>query len=89
MTVQGHLTEFYGTEVSMDLSRVTDAVLYEMREGQDRQFDPVYPLVFFATGLKLGGFDTQVTASPTVRVGFKGDVKNLGDAITKPRLPRL
>ena len=34
--IQGHLAELYGTEVSPDLiSRVTDAVLDEVREWQN------------------------------------------------------
>src|SRR6476660_1530559 len=40
--IQGHLAELYGTEVSPDLiSRVTDAVLEEVREWQNRLLDPV------------------------------------------------
>jgi putative transposase len=46
--IQGHLQELYGVEVSPDLiSRVTDAVLDEVREWQNRPLDPVYPVVFF------------------------------------------
>src|ERR1700751_3599460 len=46
--IQGHLIELYGTEVSPDLiSRVTDAVLEEVREWQNRPLDPVYPVLFF------------------------------------------
>jgi hypothetical protein len=46
--IQGHLAELYGAEVSPDLiSRVTDAVLEEVREWQNRPLDPVYPAVFF------------------------------------------
>ena len=46
--IQGHLAELYGTEVSPDLiSRVTDAVLDEVREWQNRPLDRVYPVVFF------------------------------------------
>jgi len=46
--IQGHLLELYGTEVSPDLiSRVTDAVLDEVREWQNRPLDAVYPVVFF------------------------------------------
>jgi transposase-like protein len=42
--IQGHLQELYGVEVSPDLiSRVTDAVLEEVREWQNRPLDPVYP----------------------------------------------
>ena len=46
--IQGHLAELYATEVSPDLiSRVTDAVLDEVREWQNRPLDRVYPVVFF------------------------------------------
>ena len=46
--IQGHLQELYGAEVSPDLiSRVTDAVLEEVKEWQSRPLDPVYPIVFF------------------------------------------
>jgi Transposase, Mutator family len=46
--IQGHVAELYGTEVSPDLiSRVTDAVLDEVRDWQNRPLDPVYPVVFF------------------------------------------
>jgi transposase-like protein len=46
--IQGHLTEIYAIDVSPDLiSRVTDAVLDEVREWQSRPLDPIYPIVFF------------------------------------------
>ena len=46
--IQGQLAELYGTEVSPDLiSRVTDGVLDEVREWQNRPLDRVYPVVFF------------------------------------------
>ncbi|HET8777660.1 MAG TPA: IS256 family transposase [Candidatus Limnocylindria bacterium] len=46
--IQGHLRELYGVAVSPDLiSRVTDAVLDEVRDWQNRPLDPVYPVVFF------------------------------------------
>jgi hypothetical protein len=46
--IQGHLQDLYGVEVSPDLiSRVTDAVLEDVREWQNRPLDPVYPVVFF------------------------------------------
>ena len=46
--IQGHLVELYGIDVSPDLiSRITDAVLDEVREWQNRPLDPVYPIVFF------------------------------------------
>lgn len=46
--IQGHLAELYGTEVSPDLiSKVTDAILEEVREWQSRPLESVYPVVFF------------------------------------------
>jgi transposase-like protein len=46
--IQGHLAELYGVEVSPDLiSRVTDAVLDEVRDWQNRPLDQVYPVIFF------------------------------------------
>ena len=46
--IRGHLEELYGVEVSPDLiSRVTDAVMEEVREWQSRPLDEVYPIVIF------------------------------------------
>lgn len=46
--IRGHLEELYGIDVSPDLiSAVTDAVLEEVGEWQNRPLDAVYPLVFF------------------------------------------
>jgi hypothetical protein len=46
--IQGHLADLYGIEMSPDLiSAVTDAVLDEISEWQNRPLEPLYPLVFF------------------------------------------
>lgn len=46
--IRGHLEELYGIDVSPDLiSAVTDAVLEEVTEWQNRPPDVCYPLVFF------------------------------------------
>jgi putative transposase len=46
--IGGHLEEIYGIDVSPDLiSAVTDAVLDEVAEWQNRPLDVSYPLVFF------------------------------------------
>jgi len=46
--IRGHLEELYGIDVSPDLiSSVTDAVLEEVAEWQNRPLDACYPLVFF------------------------------------------
>ncbi len=54
--IQGALAELYGAEVSSDLiSPVTDAVLDEVRQWQNRPLDPVYPVVFSdALRVKIG-----------------------------------
>lgn len=46
--IRGHLEELYGIDVSPDLiSAVTDAVLEQVAEWQNRPLDVCYPLVFF------------------------------------------
>jgi putative transposase len=46
--IGGHLEEIYSIDVSPDLiSAVTDAVLDEVAEWQNRPLDVSYPLVFF------------------------------------------
>jgi putative transposase len=46
--IQGHLRDLYGIEVSPDLvSAVTDAVLEEIAEWQNRPLEALYALVFF------------------------------------------
>jgi putative transposase len=46
--IRGHLEEIYGIAVSPDLiSAVTDAVLEEVAEWQNRPLDTVFPIVFF------------------------------------------
>ena len=46
--IQGHLEEIYGVEVSPELiSTVTDGIISEVKEWQNRPLDEVYPIVFF------------------------------------------
>jgi putative transposase len=46
--IQGYLQEMYGVLVSPDLiSQVTDAVMEEVREWQNRPLERLYPVVFF------------------------------------------
>jgi hypothetical protein len=46
--IQAHLRELYGTEISPELvSAVTDAVLDEVSQWQNRPLEPVYAIVFF------------------------------------------
>src|SRR5579872_785576 len=45
--IRAHLHEIYGVEVSLDLiSRVTDAVMDDVREWAKRPLEDVYPIVF-------------------------------------------
>jgi putative transposase len=45
--IEAHLAEIYGVKVGRDLiSRVTDAVIENVREWQQRPLDDVYPVVF-------------------------------------------
>ena len=62
--VAAHMAEVYGTEVSRDtISRITDRVLGEMAEWQNRPLDRVYPVVFIdAMVVKIR--DGQVTNRP-------------------------
>jgi putative transposase len=45
--IQAHLRDLYGVQVGHDLiSRVTDAVMDDVREWQQRPLEDVYPVVF-------------------------------------------
>jgi len=46
--IQGHLRELYGTEISPELvSAVSEAVLDEVSQWQNRPLEPAYAIVFF------------------------------------------
>jgi putative transposase len=46
--IQGYLEEMYGVLVSPDLiSQVTDAIVEEVREWQNRPLERIYPVIFF------------------------------------------
>jgi putative transposase len=68
--IQGHLQELYAVEVSPDLiSRVTDAVLDEVRAWQSRPLDRLYPIVFF-DALRVKIRDEGVVRSKAVYVAL-------------------
>ena len=61
--IQGHLRDVYAVDVSADLiSRLTSAVMEEVREWQARPLDPVYPVVIFD--------------APRIKIRDEGMVKN-------------
>ena len=46
--IQGHLKELYATDISADLiSSVTDAVIEEIRDWQNRPLEVLYPVIIF------------------------------------------
>src|SRR5919201_4535454 len=53
--IEAHLADIYGVNVGRDLiSRVSDAVMEDVREWQQRPLDDVYPLLFLdALALKI------------------------------------
>jgi putative transposase len=80
--IQGHLQELYGVEVSPDLiSRITDAVLDEVREWQNRPLDAVYPVMFF-DALRVKIRDDGLVKNKAVYVALaitaEGDKEVLG-----------
>ena len=73
--IQGHLRELYGIEVSPDLvSAVTDAVLDEVAEWQDRPLEVLYPLVFLdALRVKVRDEGTVRNKAVYVALGVRPD----------------
>jgi putative transposase len=80
--IQGHLGEIYGTEVSADLiSRVTDAVVDELKVWQQRPLDAVYPIVYLdALVIKVRdqGIVQNKAAHIAIGVGMEGTKEVLG-----------
>jgi putative transposase len=73
--IQGHLRELYGIEVSPDLiSVVTDAVLEQVAEWQNRPLDAVYALVFFdALRVKIRDEGTVRNKAVYLALGVRPD----------------
>src|SRR5436190_1973505 len=62
--VSAHLAEVYGASVGKDqVSRITEAVVAEMNEWQNRPLDRVYPVVF-TDAIVVKGRDGQGTNKP-------------------------
>lgn len=73
--IQGHLHDLYGVDVSPELiSTVTDAVLEEVAEGQNRPLDPLYALVFFdALRVKIRDEGTVRNKAIYIALGMRPD----------------
>jgi putative transposase len=73
--IQGHLAELYGIDVSPDLiSAVTDAILDEIAEWQNRPLEAVYPVVFFdALRVKVRDEGTVRNKAVYLALGVRAD----------------
>jgi putative transposase len=73
--IQGHLAELYGLEVSPELvSAVTEAVLDEIAEWQNRPLEAAYPLVFFdALRVKVRDEGTVRNKAVYLALGVRAD----------------
>src|SRR5437899_178025 len=80
--IEAHLAEIYGVNVGRDLiSRVTDAVMEDVREWQQRPLDDVYPVVFLdALVLKIreGGSVQRRACYLALGVTLEGERDVLG-----------
>jgi putative transposase len=80
--IEAHLAEIYGVKVGRDLiSRVTDAVMDDVRAWQQRPLDDVYPVIFLdALMLKIrdGGSVQQRACYLALGVTVEGERDVLG-----------
>ena len=70
--IQAHLKDIYGVDVSADLiSNVTDAVINEVKEWQNRPLDELYPIVYLdAMVLKIRSEGRVVNKSAYLAIGI-------------------
>jgi putative transposase len=70
--IRSHLADVYGLQVSPDLiSRVTDAVLDELRDWQNRALDRMYPIVIFdALRVKIRDADSRMVKNKAIYVAL-------------------
>jgi len=71
--IQAHLLELYGTEVSPDLiSTITDEVLDEVAQWQQRPLETMYPIVYFdALRLKIRDEGTVKNKAVYLALGIR------------------
>jgi putative transposase len=70
--IQAHLQEIYGVEVSPDLvSTVTDSVINEVKEWQNRPLEEIYPIMYLdATIVKVRSEGRVINKSVYLAVGI-------------------
>jgi putative transposase len=79
--IERHLADLYGVNVGRDLiSRVTDAVIEDVREWQQRPLDDVYPVLF------LDALVLKIRVGGTVQ--RRACYLALGVTVTRPLAPR-
>lgn len=73
--IQGHLLELYGTEVSpMLISTITDEVIEEVTQWQQRPLETMYPIVYFdALRLKIRDEGTVKNKAVYLALGIRAD----------------
>jgi transposase-like protein len=73
--ITGHLQEIYGLEVSPDLiSTITDEVLAEVEQWQQRPLEAMYPIVYFdALRLKIRDEGTVKNKAVYLALGIRAD----------------
>jgi len=73
--IQGHLQELYGLAVSPDLiSTITDEVLAEVEQWQQRPLEGMYPIVYFdALRLKIRDEGTVKNKAVYLALGIRAD----------------
>jgi transposase-like protein len=73
--IQGHLLELYGLQVSPDLiSTVTDEVLADVEQWQQRPLEAMYPIVYFdALRLKIRDEGTVKNNAVYLALGIRAD----------------
>jgi len=80
--IQSHLQELYSTEVSATMiSRVTDAIVQELKSWQNRPLDPIWPIVYLdALVLKVReqGVVNNKHAYLAIGVNMRGTKEVLG-----------
>src|SRR5678816_3495280 len=83
--IQAHLRELYGTDVSTDLiSRVTDAVIDEVKDWQVRPLEAVYPILYLDAlfvGVRDGGTVVKKAVYIALGRGVDGTREVLGFSI--------
>src|SRR6478672_12023302 len=80
--IEAHLRELYGVSVGRDLiSRVTDAVLDDVKAWQQRPLDDVYPVLFldaFVLKIRDGGSVQRKACYLAMAIGLDGSREVLG-----------